>query len=506
MKKIIHFCFILLSFNGFAQAYELDTNFGVNGFARLTNKTGIRDYTYFAGKYYLLLSSSTSDSTSNLIVVNPDGTIYNTLTIDYYMLFTTVGGSLYAYGGNDSHQDIKITKFSADGNIDNGFGLNGTKTIDFGFNEEHAIGICAATDGSLLCAASRRNTNQTSIAEITFKLNPATGELITDYDPNVFKVKGVTSPYTNNYYYSKMAMLAYQSNFLLIRCHAGQMVTQLIDSNGDNVNTYGTNGIRNFTLTWPITAEIKKVAIAGDLLYNQHSYYTGVCGGSKSLAIADLNTGSILFNAHSQLGDDHFYSTFSIDSDKVYSGNVSDITCEVSTNQFKIRRQLLDGSMDNTFHQSGNFSYQYTGIGNVTYERNETQMVLKNDDGSLTVAGYAKVIDQFSPTFPFEAIYWTGLVMSRLVESDEPLATHDYNLNEMTLAPNPFEEKITLISITSINHIDLYDLTGRKLTSPKFKMVGSDTDIDLSFISDSGTYLLKIHDGEKTITRKIIKK
>jgi len=79
------------------------------------------------------------------------------------------------------------------------------------------------------------------------------------------------------------------------------------------------------------------------------------------------------------------------------------------------------------------------------------------------------------------------------------LSTQDQRFTNVSVFPNPANNKVTVQSTFDIDKIEVYNLLGAKLFSIK--------DISIVNISglNSGIYLLKITSGIETVTRKIIK-
>ncbi|APY08992.1 hypothetical protein BWZ20_12100 [Winogradskyella sp. J14-2] len=78
------------------------------------------------------------------------------------------------------------------------------------------------------------------------------------------------------------------------------------------------------------------------------------------------------------------------------------------------------------------------------------------------------------------------------------LSTLEFEINSVVIYPNPTSNIIQIESINEIDKIELYHILGRRIS------VSTQSKIDLSQQS-SGIYILKIHSGSKSITRKIVK-
>lgn len=79
------------------------------------------------------------------------------------------------------------------------------------------------------------------------------------------------------------------------------------------------------------------------------------------------------------------------------------------------------------------------------------------------------------------------------------LSTLEFEIYSVLIYPNPTPDFIQIESMNEIDKIELYNILGKRIsviTGPK---------IDLSQ-QPSGIYILKIHSGNKSITRKVVKK
>lgn len=96
-----------------------------------------------------------------------------------------------------------------------------------------------------------------------------------------------------------------------------------------------------------------------------------------------------------------------------------------------------------------------------------------------------------------------GVVVDDFLISGTNLATTNFELDKLAIYPNP-SNGIFNISVgnISIDSIDLYDITGKKID---FKTNKEQTVIDLSAVSD-GVYFVKITSNNQSTTKKIIKK
>ncbi|MCB0399179.1 MAG: aryl-sulfate sulfotransferase [Winogradskyella sp.] len=78
------------------------------------------------------------------------------------------------------------------------------------------------------------------------------------------------------------------------------------------------------------------------------------------------------------------------------------------------------------------------------------------------------------------------------------LSTSEFEIDAVTIYPNPTTDFIQIESINEIDKIEVYNILGRRIS------VTIESKIDLSQ-QPSGVYVIKIHSGNKSTTEKIIK-
>jgi hypothetical protein len=97
----------------------------------------------------------------------------------------------------------------------------------------------------------------------------------------------------------------------------------------------------------------------------------------------------------------------------------------------------------------------------------------------------------------------TGVVVDDFLISGTNLTTTNFQLEKLAIYPNPSSGIFTISSGNiSIDSIDLYDMTGKKIS---FKTNKEQTVIDLNAVSD-GIYFAKITSNNQSTTKKLIKK
>ncbi len=497
-NAILLYCF-MLSMAGFSQAYEIDPEFGSDSVSRLGDKT-LLDQQQRNGNFYLLFGSGLN---SDLRIIDANGATQSETSANTSHI-AIVGNDIYGHGSSayNNNSKIVIKKFGLDGALQTGFGVDGVKTIVFGLNEELVFDIKQTADGNLLCAATRRNESSNTVTLITFKIDPLNGSLITGYSASGYK-EHLTLSCSGNYPLKHSVMLPYGDNFLLVGAYNNMVYTMCIDGNGETVTTYGSGGYRNFTTTYPIN-DFYATDTADNKLYLQYTSAAGTNVWYRRLLIADLGTGATVWQDYNNYDVYSGYGDVVLSNNAVYSAEIADVSVPLTTREMKIRKQHLDGTRNSSFHAGGLFRYTYHGVADFDTDRNEVEKIFANTDGTLTIIGKVKVVDVVGTTFPFFNTYYQGHIMFRVRESDEPLQTNTFDAADTTLAPNPFNDVLTLSSRNSVARLELFDLTGRKLGEPAYNR--DNGMVDLSAVTHRGTYLLKIYAGGKTTTKKIVKK
>ncbi|MFT4611828.1 MAG: hypothetical protein ACI9OT_001204 [Gammaproteobacteria bacterium] len=111
---------------------------------------------------------------------------------------------------------------------------------------------------------------------------------------------------------------------------------------------------------------------------------------------------------------------------------------------------------------------------------------------------------KFSPDFPA----FTGrdltpglpIELNPDISACENLSITDVDVIDLKLYPNPTSNFINITSIETIDKVELYSILGKKVLE-----VNRNNSIDISAFN-SGIYFVKIHSGNRTISKKIIKK
>lgn len=192
MKKLFLCFFTLFSFVLCAQTYVLDQNFGNNGVLQIEGFRGVSEGFIVNNSAYFL-------SGNGLVKIDE----YGTMSIHGFNLsasndnivtdsFKLIDNNIYFFGRLSYNSNINfcIAKMDLDGNPDLNFGINGIKAIDFGLTGQNVTDLILTNDGNLLCAGTNTFANQNINNRnlIVFKIDPVSGNLISGFHPNGYKV------------------------------------------------------------------------------------------------------------------------------------------------------------------------------------------------------------------------------------------------------------------------------------------------------------------------------
>ncbi len=422
MQKIYTFVLMITGLSVFPQAGFLDPSFGDSGkvhtgFGNNNTSRARAVAVQPDGKVIVGGSAYTANTVNSwekdsdntiLIRYNTDGTIDNSfgtegkVMSDFYSFFSNnnrngavyairvqTDGKILAYGSADSQ--TMLTRYNADGSIDNTFGINGKvlsnmNTIDGG----NAIAI--QPDGKIVILGTwwiqptpttyntqfvleRYNTDGTP--DTTFATN---GRLITIFGAGYDTPKAITLQADG-----KIIAVgkSYNNNFAIARYTTNGALDTTFDGDGKLITSFGsgTTGIANFVTAHPdgkivvtgTTSTTTGPAIAFAVAkYNANgSLDTSFDGDGKATAPLDAGDASVTVTAVARQDDGKFLVTT---TSALYGMN--------DVNRFTTRRYNANGSIDTGFGTNGKVD---TEIGS---NFSETSAIAVQANGNILVAGY----------------------------------------------------------------------------------------------------------------------
>lgn len=102
-----------------------------------------------------------------------------------------------------------------------------------------------------------------------------------------------------------------------------------------------------------------------------------------------------------------------------------------------------------------------------------------------------------------------GVTQAITIDSACPLSVNDYDLNSLTVAPNPsdgvFQVKFSSIALSEDLLYSVYDVLGKKLFEKKVLVIDNGFEINLTDYP-AGVYQLQISVGETVVNKKLVKK
>ena len=133
-----------------------------------------------------------------------------------------------------------------------------------------------------------------------------------------------------------------------------------------------------------------------------------------------------------------------------------------------------------------------------------TELVMGVPNSGSAEITFPNIADASDPRLLIEAadhIFYT------VSETLLPLSQNSFTVEDVSIFPNPSKGKFSIQFGSSINtaiELNVFDIRGRVLLEKSYKTSGKfNQDLDLQHLA-SGVYLLKIGDGSRSLTKKII--
>lgn len=507
----MHFCLLLVSVAAIGQTYVLDNTFGTGG--KIVNNLTITPSKVLLidTNYYLLAGNSLTCIDYGGQIVNGFGsggtlTIFANLPPNENVSVTGFvynDGFIYVYGSvsnTNNSADLLFARLSPSGVFDSSFGNSGIARINFGVHDVLSNCVFDA-NGELFCVGTTKNPAASSndSKAIYFKLLN-NGSVNYSFDVSGYKTIQLGA------YNSGNAIVPYNGNYIVVGTTptVNAEITGYVDLYITKINaagiidtSYGNNGfIRSGLAAGVGSNTISKVALSGHVLLVEHFYAFSFMNQGEYLQGYNLATNEKLYDL-----SQGSYCNLDLVGDKIYTtscmpGN-GGIPQYQLDNVFNLKRMNIDGSLDSTFHIGGAYGYEFpyavTPAG--SQGASASYCFVAEDDGKFMIAG--RVYEFNSNKF--------GMI--RIEQGSLDTQTPNKLVKDLVVYPNPFDKELYLSFGAKISDIKVYDLLGRHIESPTFYAGHNGIyNIDLSQITQSGTYLLEVSDDSGTTTKKIVKR
>ncbi|WP_055442287.1 M14 family zinc carboxypeptidase [Lacinutrix himadriensis] len=253
-------------------------------------------------------------------------------------------------------------------------------------------------------------------------------------------------------------------------------------------------------------------AYAASTLFTTQIAYCGSNGNNANDDdewIGNVTLGDI----NNTTGDNSYsdYTAMSTDLDKTLTHSISVTKSWSGTNYDESIAVWID------FNQDGDFDDADENV--VSLAANDTQIVSEDISipasallGNTRMRVSLKYDGLATSCESFQYGEVEDYTVNIIEEDDGTLSNSDFDLDEISVYPNPFNNDINIKLPNSLSNnlisVDLYDLSGRLITKLENKQAINNT-INVSNLDNlsNGTYFLKIinHTSNNTVIRKIIK-
>jgi uncharacterized delta-60 repeat protein len=467
MKKFF-LIIILFYFNGYAQNYALDSTFATGG----VKNENVTSESYQYHKKTILYSNNkyiiAMDRT--LLCYNYDGSKDSTFGTNGSLILPTthtiygaklVDQSIYFFGGihTSGLDSAFLAKATANGVFDTSFGTGGIATFHIGDSE--------SSSGGDFFNDIRVNSDQTIYAIGTAYIGSTT--------QSYYVLCRITSSQLLDTTFGTMGSInyGYGQGFKIFDYQGGLLLAGMggypdfssrivhIDLNGNNINSFGVNGILNISKpTDLITPYLVNAYVFGTKLYL--SYIIGGAGNATGYVKSyNLLASTTQVMGNISTGRDAYFSEY---NGKLY---IADGTCAYCyAEAFRVQRLNSDDSPDLTFNSTGQYTYNYTPNA-----KSFASAIYIHNDGKIFLAGYGGV-----------------LTMIRLKETALSI-TEGNQKNNFTVYPNPASEKLFIKNDFNhpIDKLMIQGLDGKTILTNK----SDSTQINIDQLTQ-GVYFLNI--------------
>lgn len=470
---------------------------------------------------------------NNGVLVVPSSQNSFIYALDLDTLGNIYGARATLQSGSSYNYELSITKCSAEGTLDNGFGINGVSVLSIAENQtpfdikvtEHSkIFVCGMAHNSIssqsfgfLVKLNPNGSLDTSFANegvfilnvnsigfnsivllnddsivlggtanslgILVKLN-SNGSLATDFGNN-----GVMNVSSGSFHFGLEKTIVTTNNELLSvgfefsNASNTKIAYCKTDTNGNFIEAFGNNGKVVYDLQidpYPFGSELITQIKKG----TNNSYYLGGNNADSYFILKINEDGSFDVNfANSGISSGNFPFT---DFDLQENGKIviSGTTLVSDSNLgYSIIRLNDDGSFDDTFNNGSNFILDLSPQSDYMYSMKFTSANEFLIGGSMGQNAIRKAII-------------TKLTIDDALSVDQK----DKQL-EFQIFPNPFKDNINISNIGEVKNVKMVDILGKQI---EFSRINNTIHVDENL--SAGIYFMKVlfYDGMEII-KKIVK-
>ena len=503
MKKIFLFSALIYSLLVSGQNYILDPTYGDNGSLVNFNNNVLPQKIYFENNKYYLIGQYNS-----IICLNYDGTFNNSFGNSGQLNITTtnnltfkingsniLNGYFYIYGQtidpNTSNDiDVFIAKFSLDGVLDSTFGNNGIFIQDFGVSNEEIKDLLFLDDGKIICIGNQTIGNNTQIFVSKHNSN---GLFDSSFDINGYKilqVPNVTNFYSNNIfnYQNNILIVGYTQYTEIIEGNSNnhkELFLANIDQNGNLIIGFGSSGYK----IKPLTDSLGVIGAIGigksklinetDLFFEEDSAFS-FSNQFKNLRKYNFTNDTIETLCFLPFESPYFTIE---DNQKIYITGAERCISSGCSRIFALNRKNIDGTIDTSFNNNGNFSYNFS-----SYNDSRSFTYYIHNDGKIFIAG---ITGGFA-----------GLLATLRI-TDSSLFINSNLIRNITIVPNPVENELIIDNQNkeNIQEIFIFDVTGKEILALNTGL----NKIDVSKL-DKGIYIINMIIDNQSYYHKFIKR
>jgi hypothetical protein len=522
MKKYLPLFIIFFVSALNAQNYAPDPTFGQNGTVVTNynmyydNDQAPKNVVFIDNKYVFAQKTQLSCFTENGSVE------YNFGTMGYSLIVVPqcptclveikdikiINNDIFVFGKAGDYASTQfygfIAKLNADGVFDTSFGNNGISTINIGNQALNyyldGISDLVYKDGKYFAIGSIVYTDTVVRKNLFAVKMDQNGVPDVSFGPSGIK------KFTSIDGHNARNIFEYEDDLLIVGNLAPNNTTSehsatfmKIDEDGNMLSTFGDNGVKKIVLVDGLCScgeSMIKCVLADNMLYFIRTRGQSF-GGYYKIQKLDISTLQNVNPVASVAITDIAYIDYP--TDYIIEGNKAYIlSCPMISQfnecpeNFTISRRLTDGTIDTSFNQTGEYSFNFPGpfSGASTYEIAST--FVKTGD-KILIGGYTS-------TPMYNTAPYKGFAMLKI--TDETLADDDFELKDkLSVYPNPTKNIINLSNPDGliIDKVTIADTTGKMVYCPE-----NSEDINIADLS-TGIYFMKVYSQNKVGCFKIIK-